>query len=69
MNLNDLSNLNINIPTLIISRKDGEKMIDLVKKKSQIKMKFNVPVNKSSSKVTLDYFFKLEDEKFYLLMR
>lgn len=61
LNVNDLPNMFIEIPTLIISNEDGQNLIQMLNRKGMIKMRFRIPIKTHMNFVTLDWYFKLED--------
>lgn len=50
-------NLNVDIPTITVSKEEGDKLVKLVRSRGQVFMKFQMPIP-SSDEVKLDIYFK-----------
>ena len=67
-NANNLSQLNSDIPTLIISKSEGELLQKNYRKSKEILLKFQMPIPRSQQ-VTLDFYIVPTDTKAYSLIR
>lgn len=59
-----MAQVRVEIPTITIAAKDGENLIDLIKKNGVLPMKFTMPIPQSD-KVKIQIFAKINDLKMF----